>query len=147
MSISIGQNFNSINQFPQISKPKGNGSGTAPFAEALAKSQKAAGSSATADGAGKYDFTNMTPRTMLETMNGLIRDGKMTLDESTSLMAMIPSPLSKVNYDGNMPESFDQPWNFLTKIQDGITGALSRNEGASAYRLQQTYDMLVRLQG
>lgn len=146
MSISIGQGVNSINQFPQISKPKDNSGGAASFAQALAKSQKAAESAAPAGDTGKYDFTNMTPRTMFATMNKLIHDGKMTLDESTSLMGMIPTPLSKVNYDGNMPASFDQPWNFLAKIQDGISASLSRNENASATRLQQTYDALMRSQ-
>lgn len=147
MSINIGKNFPFINQFQQVAKPKENGSGTASFVDALTKSQEAFGSSVAADRTEKYDFTNMTPRTMRETMNSLIHNGQMTLEESTPLMAMIPSPLSKVNYDGSMPASFDQSWDFFSKIQDGITGALSRNEKASADRMQQTYDVLMRLQG
>ncbi|WP_038493247.1 hypothetical protein [Janthinobacterium agaricidamnosum] len=147
MSINIGNNFPFINQSQQTAKPKENGRDTASFADALSKSQQASGSSASADRNEKYDFKNMTPRTMRETMNSLIRNGEMTFEESTPLMAMIPSPLSKVNYDGNMPASFDQSWDFLAKIQDGIRGALSRNEKASADTMQQTYDALMRLQG
>lgn len=99
------------------------------------------------NGVKNYDFSNMSPREAKEAMNNLIRSGQMSFDESTSLVGMIPSELSKVNYDGNMPDSFDQPWNFFTKIQEGIEGALLRNEGGTAERLQRTSDALMRFQG
>lgn len=146
MSISIGPNYNLNNQFQQTAKTRENINRATSFAEALSKSQEASANPGTAKSSGKLDFTNMTPRTMFETMNKFIREGKMTLDESTAIMGMIPTPLSKVNYDGNMPESYDQPWNFFAKIQEGIKGALSRNEKASADSLQQTYDILMRHQ-
>ncbi|GKW10020.1 MULTISPECIES: hypothetical protein [Pectobacterium] len=95
----------------------------------------------------KYDFTNMTPQELNETVNSLIQNGQMDLDESSSLLGfMAPTALSKVVYDGTAPASPRQPMNVFSKIQEGIDGALSRNEKASAEGLQRAADALLRFQ-
>ncbi|MBE5204452.1 hypothetical protein IG612_17925 [Pectobacterium sp. FL60-S17] len=95
----------------------------------------------------KYDFTNMTPQALTEAVNSLIQSGQMDLDESSSLLGfMAPTALSKVVYDGTAPVSSHQPMNVFSKIQEGIDGALSRNERASAEGLQRAADALLRFQ-
>lgn len=94
-----------------------------------------------------YDFSNMSPQDMQGAMNDLLRIGLMSSDESSALVGMIPSPLSKVVFDGAMPDPFYQPVNFFTTIQEGIQGALSRNEKASAEHLDLALQALTRLQG
>ncbi|QHP54806.1 hypothetical protein EH203_13705 [Pectobacterium carotovorum subsp. carotovorum] len=95
----------------------------------------------------KYDFTNMTPQALTEAVNSLIQSGQMDLDESSSLLGfMAPTALSKVVYDGTAPASSRQPMNVFSKIQEGIDGALSRNERSSAENLQRAADALLRFQ-
>lgn len=93
------------------------------------------------------DFSNMTPRDALKVVNKLVLSGQMTLDESSSLLGIIPSPLSKVMYDGLIPESFNQPCNLFEKLQAGLEGAVSRHETASAANMQRGIDALMRFQG
>ncbi len=59
---------------------------------------------------------------------------------------MAPTALSKVVYDGTAPASSHQPMNVFSKIQEGIDGALSRNERASAENLQRAADALLHFQ-
>lgn len=94
-----------------------------------------------------YDFSNMAPKDMKSAINGLLKSGQMSFDESTSLIGVIPSPLSKVVFDGGAPDAFNQPMNFFTTIQDGIDGALARNENTSAQYLNSALQALIRLQG
>lgn len=61
-----------------------------------------------------YDFSNMSPEHLLGTINDLIKSGKMSLDETSSLIALIPS--STLN-NGN-PEAFYTPTNFYKSLQD-----------------------------
>lgn len=120
------------------------------FAAALAEKTQLTGNAGFAQASQtvkKYDFTNMTPQEMQGVMNDLVRSGQISLDETSSLSSMIPSPLSKVNYDGQMPETFTQSWNFLSRIQEGIESALSRNEKESANSLNRSLQALTRFQG
>ena len=126
---------------------------SASFAAALAgKTQEATGntSSAPATQVEKYDFSNMTPQALHETVSALIQSGQMNLDETSSLLGMMPSPLSNFglpNYDGKAPAASYQTVNFFAKIQEGIEGALSRNEKQSAESLQRAANALLRFQG
>ena len=96
---------------------------------------------------GKYDFTNMTPETMQSTMNSLIKSGKMSFDESSSLVVTIPTALSKVNYDGQAPQAYTQPTNFIDLLQKGIAAANARSDSASVKSLTSALSALQRLQG
>ncbi|ASN01338.1 hypothetical protein ABQW55_011180 [Xanthomonas citri pv. malvacearum] len=98
--------------------------------------------SATTDDAASssgYDFTNMSPNEMREAMNNMISSGKMSLDDSTGLVTLIPSSLSVV--DGNTA-SLDQPTNFLSLTQDAIAGAQWRGDHASVAYLTRGLDIL-----
>ncbi|MEQ9945600.1 hypothetical protein [Pectobacterium aroidearum] len=122
----------------------------ASFAAVLAeKTQETSANNAATSAAQiqKYDFTNMTPQALTEAVNSLIQSGQMDLDESSPLLGlMAPTALSKVVYDGTAPASSLQPMNVFSKIQEGIDGALSRNERASAEGLQRAADVLLRFQ-
>ncbi|MBK1641617.1 hypothetical protein CKO12_06935 [Chromatium okenii] len=92
----------------------------------------------------KYDFSNMTPIKFRETINVLISRGQMDLDETTPLIGMMPFPLSKVNCDGTLPAGFDQPVDFLAKIQYAIKETLSRNDRQGAEGLRIAGNALLR---
>lgn len=116
------------------------------------KLQAAAGNTASASpvathDAKQYDFTHMSRNELLETVNGLIRSGDLTLDETSPLLGMMgSSPLLKVNYDGKPLENGDAPTNVFARIQEGIEGARSRNETASVARLERAAEALMKFQ-
>lgn len=96
----------------------------------------------------KFDFTNMTPTALHDTVGSLIRSGKLDLDETTGLVGMMnpTSPLNKVNYDGLPASSSNAPINVLDRLQDGIAAALARNETDTARSLQLARQALARYQ-
>ncbi|MGO4382468.1 hypothetical protein [Pseudoduganella sp. RAF53_2] len=94
----------------------------------------------------QFDFTNISPQKMFEAMNELIRDGKMTLDESSPLLGMIPTQLSSPAYDGEIPKAFYEPVNFFEKLREGMEAASSRNEYTSLARMKRAFDSLSRCQ-
>ncbi|AYH15223.1 hypothetical protein GMW39_03635 [Pectobacterium parmentieri] len=149
MKIESGEN-NLFTHRASIANSTVQTSSRASFAAILAgKTQETSVNNAPASSAKtkQYDFTNMTPQELNETVNSLIQSGQMDLDESTSLLGfMAPTALSKVVYDGTAPVSSRQPMNVFSKIQEGIDGALSRNEKASAESLQRAADALLRFQ-
>ncbi len=87
----------------------------------------------------------MTPKELRETVNGLIQTGKMTLDESGSLLLLMMRDISPVNQ--GTAESKNQPMDVMSLLREGINGALARNEKQTAYYAQLTMDALQRLQG
>lgn len=95
---------------------------------------------------GSLDFTNMTPKELNSRLGDLVSSGKITLDESGILMTMIPTPLSKVDFDGKTPETYDQPMNFITRLQDGIEFAKS-HDAANVESFTKALDALQKLQG
>ncbi len=96
---------------------------------------------------GGLDFTNMTPRQLQGTMNDLIKSGKMSLNDTSAIVEMVPTALSKVNYDGQVPVAYEQPTNFIARIQDGIEGAKSRSDTINEERLTKALGALQKLQG
>lgn len=123
------------------------------FASILAeKLQTAAGKSASAttgdsDVSKKYDFSHMSRNELLETVNGLIHSGDLTLDDTTSLLGFMgSSPLLKVDYDGLPLENGDVPMNVFEHIKASMEGARSRNETGSVEGLQRALDALMKFQ-
>lgn len=149
MKIETGENGLFAHR-ASIANPTAQAGNQASFAAVLAeKTQEvsANNASSSATQVKKYDFTNMTPQALTEAVNSLIQSGQMDLDESSSLLGfMAPTALSKVVYDGTAPASSHQPMNVFSKIQEGIDGALSRNEKSSAEGLQRAADALLRFQ-
>jgi len=110
------------------------------FAAMLAQkafNARSADAAAAAQGFKTYDFSNISPQDMKSAISRLLKNGRMSFDESTSLVGVIPSPSN----------TFDQPMNFFTTIQEGIDGAVARNETASAQYLSEALQALIRLQG
>ena len=132
--------------FYSFAASRSNNATSAPSASSTAD----AGQPGTA-GVSTYDFTNMSPAQMQDTMNGLIRSGKMSLDDSSSLVGMIPTALAYAG--GGTPSAAqldsarNQPMDFLATLQAGITGAQSRGDAQNAANLTRTLNALQSLQG
>jgi hypothetical protein len=143
-----------FNSQPTQANTAKNANQSSSFAAIMAeKLQQTTASSTTAakttetSGAGKYDFTNISRNELLETVNGLIGSGHLTLDDTSSLLGMMgSSPLQKVNYDGKPLEGGDIPMNVFARIQEGIEGARSRNETSSIAGLQRAAEALAQFQ-
>lgn len=93
------------------------------------------------------DFTDITPDDLLETVNGLIRDGQMDLDETSSLVGLMGnSALSNVDGATSSSTSSQMPFDVFATIQERIAGARSRNEAETVANLQEATDALLRFQ-
>jgi len=82
------------------------------------------------------NFTSMTRQDLFDWMNGQIRSGNMSLDESTAFLGMT----MKVSVATGQPVDMATDTtriNFMEKARAGIEGAMSRNDPDLAKRLQQ----------
>lgn len=94
-----------------------------------------------------YVFSNMSPQQLLQTMNELIKTGKMTVDETSSLIGLIPTAISKVQYDGEVPAAYYEPTNFFAKLQQAMAyDEYSHNEQGVIYD-RKALAALERFQG
>ena len=104
-----------------------------------------------AGGVSTYDFTNMSPAQMQGTMNGLIRSGRMSFDDSSSLVGMIPTALAWAGGGTPSAEELDSarntPMDFLATLQAGIADAQWRGDTRNAETLTRTLEVLQSLQG
>jgi hypothetical protein len=99
-------------------------------------------------GGGTYDFTNISPNNMLNTINSLIKSGQMSLDESSSLIAMMPiSPLAGANFGSGKSDAANQPMNFFSSLERMIAfNKYIHNDAAVIYD-QKALSALERFQG
>jgi hypothetical protein len=65
-----------------------------------------------------YDLTNVAPNDMFNTINSLIKNGKMSLDESSSLMAFVP--LTELNAVMVKSGSTNQPIDLFSGLEKMI---------------------------
>lgn len=121
---------------------------TANLAERVSISQAAQElATESAEGGETYDFSNMSPQQLLQTMNDLIKAGKMTVDETSSLIGLIPTAISKVQYDGEVPAAYYEPTNFFAKLQQAMAyDEYSHNEQGVIYD-RKALAALERFQG
>lgn len=92
------------------------------------------------------DFTGMTRQQLFDWMNGQIRSGAMSLDESSSFLSMT------VKIDTQTLQPVDMatdttPVDFMERARQGIAGALSRGDQDGAARLGAALDTMQRYQG
>jgi len=82
----------------------------------------------------KVDFTNMTNQELFDWMNGEIKAGRMSFEESSPFLAMTIN----IPVNGELPAELDNTTrhNFVEKIQAGIEGAKSRNDDDTLARLE-----------
>ena len=66
------------------------------------------------------DFSAIKPSELLGVVNDLIKSGRMSLDESSALVPMMPSNLKQVR-PGSGDATSDQPINVLQRLQDEIS--------------------------
>ena len=109
-------------------------------------------------GSGTYDFTNMTAQQMASTMNNLISTGKMSVDQSTSLVGEIGFAGAGMQFvpsaNGGAPEvvspnstSENKTANFIALLQSGMESAKSRNDTAEAESMESALNVLLSYQG
>jgi hypothetical protein len=104
--------------------------------------------SLTSSGSSSYDFTNMTPNQMLTTVNSLIKSGKMSLDESSSLVGMMgASPLNNANGSTGAPASANMPTNFISSLHNMISFDTSIGDTYGVAYAQKALFALNSLQG
>lgn len=125
------------------SNPLASSQPASPITRTAAKSLDALTASATPSSTGtsksagvqQLDFTNMTRQEMRDWINGQVKSGAMSLEESAPFSAMtmkIP-----VGGGGDFPAAGDnQRIDFTRKINEGIQGALSRNDMVTMQMLQ-----------
>lgn len=92
-----------------------------------------------------YDFTNIAPNDMLNTINSLIKNGEMSLDESSSLLAF--APLTELNAAMGKPGSTNQPINLFSGLEKMIAFNKSIHNDAGAIYAQKALSALKRLDG
>jgi hypothetical protein len=97
-------------------------------------------------GVATTDFTNMTRQQLFDWMNGQIRSGAMSLDESSSFLGMT------VKIDMQTLQPVDMatdtaPVDFMNRARQGIAGAMSRGDQDEAARLRTALDTMQRYQG
>lgn len=93
-----------------------------------------------------FDFTNMTRSELRDTVNALIKSGRMTLDESTGLVGIMGPAITTSGAAAS--SSYDQQRvDAFAMLRMGIDGAKSRNEDRSAASYSLALNALQRLQG
>jgi hypothetical protein len=123
-------------------------SGTARTSEATyALSTSSTGAEASQGGGiRQVDFTNMTRQEMRDWVNTQVKSGTMSLEESAPFAAMtMKIPVgggAEVPAEGDL-ERID----FTKRIQDGIQGALSRNDETTLKMLQSALATAQKHQG
>ncbi len=94
------------------------------------------------------DFSNMTRSELRNTVNALIKSGKLSLNDTLGVTLMMGPPL-KMGPGGTVsigPDS-DSKMDVLLSLQARIDGAKSRDDDKAASMFSQTLTALERLQG
>jgi len=112
-----------------------------------------AGQATALSGVERYNFSSMSPAQMREAVNGLIRNGAMSLDESSSLLAIMAPPSARLRVDGSHLSEAEgakidsTPVDAFSLLRDGVAGARSRHDADQEARLSATIAALERIQG
>jgi hypothetical protein len=95
-----------------------------------------------------YDFANIAPDDLLGTLNSLIKSGKMSLDESTSLLPFVPHPgLNAAMSGSGTPDTASQPINLFSGLEKMIAYNKSIHNDAAVIYGHKALSALERLQG
>lgn len=109
-----------------------------------AASEEAAGASP--GGISRLDFTSMTRQQLFDWMNGQLRSGAMSFEESAPFLGMTLRIDAATGRPVDMA-SDPTPINFMQRARDGIAGARSFGDLAGAARLQAALATMQQLQG
>jgi hypothetical protein len=86
-------------------------------------------------GSPSVDFTSMTRQELFDWMNGEIRSGRMSLDESTPFLGMTVKLSAATGQSVDMATDTER-YNFVDRMQQGIAGAHWRHDSREAQRLE-----------
>lgn len=101
--------------------------------------------SKTADAAERIDFTAMTRQELFDWMNGEIRAGRMSLEESTPFLGMTMKISVATGQPVDMATDTERI-DFIDRARLGVEGALSRNERGLAERLRKAVSTMLGVQ-
>lgn len=92
---------------------------------------------------GTYEFRHISPERLLETINDLIVRGTLSLDDTSSLIGILPIALD----GGPVPPEYYQPTNVFSLLERSINfNKYTHNDTAVVYN-QMALSALRRLQG
>jgi hypothetical protein len=129
--IGEGGDFLAVARRPQSSAVAANGA--APFSTIMTAANPApAGKGDTKE----PDFSNMTRKEMFDWMNGKITGGEMSLDDSSAFLGMTIRVPVAGGSDAPLALDDRERVNFVLLAQDGIAGALSRNDDTTRKMLE-----------
>ena len=111
-----------------------------------AMSSAGAATDASSSGVTTTDFTGMTRQQLFDWMNGQIRSGTMSLQESSPFLGMTVKIDTRTQQPVDMATD-SAPVNFMDRARQGIAGALSRGDSDEAARLHAALDTMQRYQG
>lgn len=94
-------------------------------------------------GTDRPDFTSMTRQDLFDWMNGQIRGGDMTFDESSAFLGMTVKISAATGQPVEMATDTTRI-DFTEKARQGIAFFLSRFDHASAERLRDAFDTMQR---
>jgi hypothetical protein len=107
----------------------------------------AASDSAGNTGVKRADFSSMTRKELADWVNGMIKSGQMSLDESTTFVSMT----LKIPVDAAQGQAMglddQEKVNFFTKAQQGIGGALANHDERLLAELQSVIQTMQQHQG
>ncbi|RXJ97454.1 hypothetical protein CRV00_01070 [Malaciobacter molluscorum] len=134
MKINTENNYLYNNQYTQKSSNLSNNESS--FSSVLAATTA---ESSTND---QVDFTNMSRQEMFDWMNNQIRNGKLSLDDSSAFLGMT----MKVSVSGHPVDMSTDATriNFIEKARLGAENALSSNDLDLAKRLQIAIEIMNR---
>lgn len=98
-------------------------------------------------GTTQTDFSHLTRKDLADWMNGKIKSGEMSLDDSSAFLGMtmkIPVGAGRGDAIGLDDQ---EPVNFLQKAQDGIAWARQNNDTDAVKRLETALNAMRHYQG
>ncbi|AEY69548.1 hypothetical protein AH2_00038 [Burkholderia phage vB_BceS_AH2] len=95
------------------------------------------------------DFTSTSRSSLRDTVNSLIKSGKLSLDDSSGLVGMMgPAATTYAGNGGPSAATYDSsPFDALSALRTAIDGANSRHDDKSAAVFSRTLSALQQLQG
>lgn len=117
-------------------------------ADARAGSAGATSADATTSaGVKRADFSSMTRKELLDWVNGMLKSGQMSFDDSSTFVSMTVSiPVDAVQGQ-SLGLDDQEKVNFLAKAQQGIGGALERHDDRLLAALQSAIRTMQQHQG
>lgn len=94
-------------------------------------------------GSTTYDFTNMSPNDILPTINSLLKSGQMSLDESDSLLLLVPISLGG---DPVPPAALSQKINLFSALEGWLSSHRYFHNDVGAEADQRAISALKRIQ-